>query len=356
MDHKRRELIQRAAALGIAATALPFAQEAYAKDTLTVLEQGPPPFDAIKKMAAKWDKTDITWSLHVGGMAASLAKVKAVWPNFLYDVADLYSPVFTAFIREGFAETITLADVPNLKDVPERFLAKDDKGNIKNVPFSMDGSYFAVRTDRCPIEIKTIEDLLNPRLKGQIAWPVPTNYSNIPMVLLSLARGGNEFKMDPGFKFMEELAKSGNIGHLVAANTEMMNSISTGECSIVYATNGGLTSLAKRLPIKPLTKVDSSMKAAMFVVGWMVLANAKHKKSAMEFVNFLSSKENSELYHREIAQVPCNPAVKASADAAPIAFTPQEFDKFAYIPDWAYVSTQIDSWVKRFERDIAPKI
>src|SRR5438067_402237 len=84
--------------------------------------------------------------------------------------------------------SITLADVPNLVDVPERFITKDDKGNIKNVPRSVNGGFFAVRTDTCPIEIKTIEDLLNPRLKGQISWPVPTAYSNMATVTLALAR------------------------------------------------------------------------------------------------------------------------------------------------------------------------
>ncbi|MGY3573087.1 extracellular solute-binding protein [Bradyrhizobium sp. USDA 4504] len=214
MELKRREFLQGAAALGVAATSLPLASEAHAKEQLTVYEFASPNIDGSKQVAAKWDKADINWDLSSGGGAALLGKIKATWPNTPYDLVDNWSLVVKSMIKEGWAETITMADVPNLADVPERFLTKDDNGNIKSIPVSVDGGFFAVRTDRCPIEVKTIEDLLNPKLTGQICWPTATDYASAPLVMLALARGGNEFNLDPGWKFLEELAKSGNIGRV----------------------------------------------------------------------------------------------------------------------------------------------
>ncbi|MDE5458803.1 extracellular solute-binding protein [Bradyrhizobium sp. CSA112] len=356
MELKRREFLQGVGALGVAATSLPLVPKAHAKEQLTAYEFGPPWVNASKKVAAKWDKADITWELSSGGGATLLAKIKATWPNSPYDLVNNWSPVFKAMIKEGWAETVTLADVPNLADVPERLLTRDDKGNIKNIPREVDGGFFAVRADRCPIEIKTIEDLLNPKLKGQICWPTATNFTCAPLVMLALARGGNEFNLDPGWKFLEELAKSGNIGRVFKGVSEATNSLSTGETSIVYAANGALSALAKRMPMKALTKSDPSLKAILYTQGWVVMANSKKKKAAMEFANFTVSKENCELFFQDVSSIPANQKVKPNEDTAAIHFTEQEFNKFAYLPDYGYMSTQLDSWVKKFEQDITPKI
>jgi putative spermidine/putrescine transport system substrate-binding protein len=353
MEITRRHFIGSMAALGVGAASLPFA--AYAKDSLTVVEWGPPHIDASKKVAAKWDKADITWELQGGG-AQSLAKIKATWPNTPYDLVDNWSAVYYTLIKEGWAETVTLADVPNLADVPERFLSKDDKGNIKCIPRSVAASFFMVRTDRCPIEIKTIDDLLNPRLKGLIVWPSPTLNTNIQTVVLALARGGNEFNMEPGWKFLEELARSGNIGRTSQSSSDTINSITTGENCIAFSAQGMLKSIASRVPMKPLIKVDPSLKAAHYVEGWVVMSNSKKKQAAMEFANFTVSKENSELFNQDVGNVPASSKAKAAPSVADLQFTPQELEKFAYVPDWGYMSTQADGWLKRFERDIAPKI
>ncbi|MGY3573086.1 hypothetical protein [Bradyrhizobium sp. USDA 4504] len=102
--------------------------------------------------------------------------------------------------------------------------------------------------------------------------------------------------------------------------------------------------------------MDPSLKALLYVEGWVVMANSRNKKAAIEYANSSVSKANSELYHQYVRNVPANQNVTPSADAAAIQFTSQEFDKFAYLPDWGYMSTQLDNWVKKFERDITPKI
>jgi len=353
MGLKRREVLQGAAALGLSSI---LSSEVHAKEALTVLEFPKPYVDASKKLAEKWDKTDINWAIHVGGGAAILGKIKATWPNSPYDLIGEWSGVFPLMIKEGWLETITLADVPNLADVPDRFLAKDDKGNIKTIPRSVNGGFFAVRTDRCPIEIKTIEDLLNPKLKGQISWPPPTAYSNMATVTLALARGGNEFNLDPGWKFLEELAKSGNIGRVDQSSVQNQNAITTGEISVTYIGTDSLVALANKVPVKALTKVDPSLKAAQYVEGWVIMANSKNKRAAMEFVNFVVSQDNIEFFNEATGGAPANQKAKPSASAAPIHFTAQEQDKFAYLPDWAYMTTQLDAWAKKFEQDIVPKI
>lgn len=105
-----------------------------------------------------------------------------------------------------------MATVPNLADVPEHLITKDDKGNFVNVPRNINGNMWAYRPDKCPIEVKTVDDLLNPKLKGQINWPSAVMQSNLQVVLLALARGGNEYNMEPGWKFLGRSPGPGTSG------------------------------------------------------------------------------------------------------------------------------------------------
>ena len=214
----RRALVQTAGATTVVAAAsslaAPFVRRAHAADPLSVVDWGPPWIDNTKKIAAAWGKSEINWTLHSGGAASILPKIKAAWPNPPYDLVDNWSPVFLSMLREGWAETVTLDDCPNLKDVPEALITKDKDGNWKNIPRGSSGIFFTYVPENCPIEIKTIDDLLDPKLKGQILWPNPTLNTNLQVVALAKARGGDEFNMEPGWEFLTELAKSGNIGRV----------------------------------------------------------------------------------------------------------------------------------------------
>ena len=85
--------------------------------------------------------------------------------------------------------------------------------------------------------------------------------------------------------------------------------------------------------------------------------NTKKKNAAMEFVNFCVSRENSEFFHQNgIDSVPANSKARPGGNVAAIQFAPQELDKFVYVPDWAYMGTQLDAIVKRFEKDITPNL
>jgi putative spermidine/putrescine transport system substrate-binding protein len=37
-----------------------------------------------------------------------------------------------------------------------------------------------------------------------------------------------------------------------------------------------------------------------------------------------------------------------------LAFTPEEMDKYVYVPDFDVVLSQQDAWTKRWENEIAP--
>ena len=330
---------------------LPTVKSAYAAKTkLSIVEWGPPWIDATKKVAKKWDKVDFTWTLHSGGAASVLPKIKSSWPNPPYDLVDVWNPVFEAMIKEDWAETVTAADCPNLKDVPEDLITKDKNGNWKNIPRGMSGTYFCT-TQNCPIEVKTIDDLLSPKLKGQILWPNPTLNTNAQVINLAIAAGGDQYNLEPGWDMLKKIAKMGNIGRIAVTTSDLITSLETGETSVAYIDQGSASGI-KGAKIRPLTKVDESLKAFIFIEGWMVLKSSKKKKEAFEFANFTINKENSEIYCEAVGESPCNS--KAESAVTHLRFNPEELKKFVVIPDWSYLSTQLDSWNKKFEKEIVP--
>ena len=350
----RRAFIYGAAAASAAVSELVFTRSAAAKESLTVGEWGPPYIDGSKAAAAHQDLFEINWDLYSGGGATVLPKIKATWPNPTYDLVDNYTLVFYAMAKEGWAEPVTVQDVPNLAHVPEALIAKDSKGNWINIPRNVNGVFLAYRPDICPIEIRKIDDLLDPRLKGQINWPSTVMNSNVQVVILALARGGDEHNMEPGWKFLEELAKSGNIGRVYQTTSDIIASVTSGETSVSFGTQATLGAVARKVPLKPLTKVDPSLKTVLLVEGFVVLANSKKKKQAMDFANFMISPEGTELYLKSVDLAPANSLVKPPPGTEHLVFTADELKKYVYFPDFPYITTQLDGWVQRFEQNIQP--
>ncbi|WP_136622636.1 MULTISPECIES: ABC transporter substrate-binding protein [Mesorhizobium] len=337
------------AALAAAQLTAPFSSKARAAESLSVVEWGPPFIDHSKALAAEWGKASIDWTLHAGGAASILPKIKAAWPNPPYDVVDNWSPVFQSMIREDWAETVTLEDCPNLADVAKELIPKDANGNWKAVPRGSSGLFFTYVPDTCPIEIKSIEDLLNPKLKGQILWPNPTLGTNLQVVALAMARGGDQFNMEPGWQFLKELAKSGNIGRVSATTSDMITSLDTGETSVTFIDQGTFSAI-KGVKATPLTKTNKDLKTFLFVSGWAILKSSKNKKLAFDFANYMISKEASERYGKDVGEVPVNTKAKQTLEY--LHFSPEEIKEFVVVPDWDHLGKELDGWNKRWEQDI----
>ena len=348
---------QVAAATGLA-TFWPGAYDARAAmEELTIVEWGGPYVEGMKQLIERQGKYDVTWELHAGGSAAILSKIKAQWPDrVLYDLIAGWEVVYLGMVAEGWAEPITVEDVPNLVDLPDALVTKDKDGTRYAVPRNMAANYFGYREDTCPIEIKSVEDFLSPELKGQIAWPDPPYGANMQTVMLALARGGDEFNMEPGWQFLKEIAESGNIGRIIKTESDQINSLSTGECSITYAPAANLVQLAEKgLPMRHLHKeTGAGLKSVLVTEGWAVMKGSKNTKAAFDFLNYTIGREAQEWWSNHLGAPPVNRHAKPPEKIAFLKFSQEEVEEHGYLPDWDYVTQQVDGWVKRFEQEIVP--
>ena len=173
----RRQTLRGAAAAGavtILAGTPGSVRRAVAATAITAVEWGGDVVNAMKQIEAKQDKVQVNWVLHQGGSGAILPKIKATWPQAEYDYVAGWEGSFNGMVKEDWLVPVTVDLVPNLADIPQKIIVKNAKGEWMAVPRAVGGIYFAYRKDISPVELKSVEDLFDPRLKGTICWPGPT--------------------------------------------------------------------------------------------------------------------------------------------------------------------------------------
>lgn len=355
MTHSRRRFLKltlmTSAALGVGGLRDAGAQQ----KSIVAVEWGGAYKNAIDEINATQKAVDVTFELHAGGAAAILAKIKSTWPSTNYDVVAAWNPVFASMIGEDWVETVTPDEMPNLNDIPKALFMIDAAGALKAIPRSITAQHWGYRPDLCPFEITKMEDLLDDRLKGQILFPGPVMNTNMQMISIARALGGDEKNMEPAWDFVKELARKGNIGRVSTSDSDTFNSLASGETCVAFSATTSFGRVSEVAPVVNLTRMpaESGFKAAIVMEGWAILKGGRSAE-AKEWVNLMLSPENNESLNAAIGTVPVNMKSKASEKLAHITFTEEELPLHTFVPDWQHLSTQLNEWSQRWEQEIAP--
>ena len=224
------------------------------------------------------------------------------------------------------------------------FFQKNAKGELMSVPLSTAGAFWGYRTDLVDKPIESIEQLLEPRFKGKLCVPFPVNLTGLLMLTLAMQRGGNERNIEPGWQFLKELAERGQIGRVINNNSEFINAMSSGETSVAFFNIGAWTQVRKQFPVKIMSKIKDN-KGFLFNEGFAVIKQSDPKKvaAAKRLANHFATPEINEQYNWPLGEGPTNPKAKANPDIADVFYTPDELGQYAYIADFEYMSSQVDS-------------
>lgn len=353
--NRRAFLANTAIASAFAMTAGGVAGRAMAADKVTLagVEWGGDVVAAMRAIAEKMPGTTVNWTLFQGGAASILPTVKASWPKPSFDYIAGWEGSFQTMIQEDWLEKVSVESVPNLADIPTKVIMKNAAGDFLAVPRAVGGIYFGYRKDTSPVEIKSLDDLFSPKLKGQICWPGTTQCMMLQIVALSLHNGGSEHNMEPGWKAMKELAKTGNIARVANTDVEFVNSLSSGETTVGCFAEPGWSGVAKNFKVEALTK-QAGVPAFLYQSGFAVLKNRPNLKETLAFINHAISPEMSAVYAEIAGEAPLNVKTNVPEKLKHLAFTSEEMEKFVHIPDFTVVLSQQDAWAKRWEDEIAP--
>ncbi|MFG1359387.1 extracellular solute-binding protein [Xanthobacter pseudotagetidis] len=361
MSLSRRDFTRAAlAGTGLAATGvstLGLLTPAQAAERLLVVQWGANWIEVSKQILAEFQKTNdtqVAWELHSGGSAAVVAKIKAVWPRTQYNVLSVWDPVFRAMIAEDWLLPIDESIVTNLKTIPDQYIQKNAMGEKMTVPLSTAGAFWGYREDLLPGGFSSLEDLLKPEFKGKLCVPYPINLTGLLIVSAAIQRGGNEKNPEPGWDFIKELASKGQIGEICTSNSEYINAMATGRYSVGFWNNGGWFATAKNFPVKLKNRMPDN-KGFLYNEGFCVLKGSP-AKAAFEFANFFADPKMNEIYNMPLGSGPTQPSAKANPMIADWYYAPEELPKYAYFADFAYLSSVMNEWNARWEREIVPLV
>jgi putative spermidine/putrescine transport system substrate-binding protein len=322
---------------------------------VTVIDWGGNYIENIKAISGKLTGFDVTYDVHAGDATATLTKIKTTWPKSDYDVVAGYDAVFSSMIAEGWVETFTLDEIPNAKDVPSKLFMKDAAGNLKAIPRSIMGLHWGYMKETCPFPITNIRDLLDPRLKGLVLFQPPQSSANMQMISIAYALGGSEKDLESAWAFVKQLAEMGNIGRVSLSDADTFTSLTTGETAVTFQTSSGFQRAETVTPVERLARMpeDSGFKTGIAMEGWIIVQTDK-AAVGKAWINDMLSPENNEAFCTAVGSIPANSKAKVSEAQKYLAFTEEEYAKYVFPMDWAYVGQHLDEWTQRWEKEIAP--
>lgn len=147
------------------------------------------------------------------------------------------------------------------------------------------------------IPIEGYEDLLNPALKGKIAFADPSksssSYEHLVNMLYSMGKGNPE----AGWDYVEQLCRNLD-GKLLSGSSAVYKGVADGEYTVgLTFEEGGARYVADGAPVKLVYMKEGVISKPD---GIYIIKNAKHMENAKKFIDFITSKEAQTLITQQL--------------------------------------------------------
>jgi putative spermidine/putrescine transport system substrate-binding protein len=345
IDHSRRQVVQglaagSALALGgalpaarasgsIAATTYPGAWETAHRQHLV------PAFTAATKASV-----NLVASLAVD----TVSRVVASKNNPPFDAVILDEGPFLNALQHDIFEKIPTDKVPNLKDIPPRFI--DPRG--LGVFASAQVFGIAYNTEKIKTPPRSWNDLLKPEFKGRVGLVgLGSTLGSAWMVELAKLRGGSEENLEPGFDFLKAVLP--NVGAVAANPGALATLFQQGQIDVSVHYNNNVGDLqARGVPIA-LARPDTGW--SLVLAAFCIIKNTQNVDLAAAYVNAAISPEvQSKMAEAPFFVAPTSGRATLSAGVRQYG-TLSDMEKFNRV-DWAKLNPRRQAMIERFNREI----
>ena len=242
----------------------------------------PHPLVFIEPIVKKFEAvTGIQTEVVAAGTGELLKRVEAEAANPLTDV--MWGGTLSVLEpSKKFFETYQSPEAASFVDE-----AKDPDGKITG--FTLVPSVLMVNTKLIGnIKVEGYQDLLNPALKGKIAFADPSksssSFEHVVNMLYAMGKGDPE----KGWAFVQELAKNLD-GKLLSGSSAVYKGVADGEYTVgLTFEEGAATYVKSKAPVKIVYMNEGVISKAD---GTAIVKGAKNLENAKKFVDFVSSKE-----------------------------------------------------------------
>ena len=206
-----------------------------------------------------------------------------------YDVLDLESSYVSSFVQADLLSPLDYSLIENMKNVDPAFHeagqgAPGDEDFVYSLPLS--GPFYTgviVNKQTCPVEIETLKDLTNPKLKGQLC-SVNSTISLYAGALYALGYSVNSTD-DQELAEAQALLKKikPNIQSFVGSSA--LSQLEAGDCSAAYCWDYDVLCADSEKYWDQFELIPGT--ALGYTQNWAIAKSSSNQALANEFINFL---------------------------------------------------------------------
>ncbi len=294
-------------------------------------------FESVKSDVEKATGTQIEFVTQGSG-AAGLTRLEAQKANPQVDLWMAPLGVATTALRAGIIEPVTATEVPNMKHIPEALIFPAGPA----IWMSPRGIFY--RVDKTPFEIRTWEDLWDPRLKGLVTVSIQQDKGAF-LIISAMLNGGSEKDIGKGFEKVKALKP--NLGAIYKGDAESLKFVESGEVAVsgwgilgvIYNHLGPGSKYRFVMPKKPQFLSTNLI---------TLVKGRPNKAESLKVMNALLEAPNLERVVEFLGSIPSNRNSRAPSKIRDVV--PPLGD--IVNPDWEYVDAHYGEWVERWNREI----
>lgn len=263
------------------------------------------------------------------------------------DVIELSQAMTAKGIEEGLFEDIDLSKIENAGDMITAAKTMADAG--QGVAYTINSIGIMYNPEAVDFEIKSFDDLWDPRLEGMVSIPEITTTFGPAMVYMASDHAGVDIKSDNGEAAFNALAElKPNLVKTYTKASDLINMFTSGEVAVAIVGDFGVPTIQAANP--DLVYVTPDITYANFNT-ISITKNCKNKELAYAYLNYRLSPELQTKTGKALNEAPTNSKVE---------FTEEESKNMTYgekaanakVLDYSFVNPQLNSWIDQWNRII----
>jgi putative spermidine/putrescine transport system substrate-binding protein len=275
----------------------------------------------------------------------TVSKIVAAKANPPYDAIILDEGPFVAAIAHDIFEPLPAERLPNLKDLPKKFI--DPRGLGAFCSAQIIG--LAYNTEKFKTPPASWNDLLKPEYKGRVGLSsMASTLTSAWMVEIARVNGGSEENLEPAFSYLKKLLP--NVAAVAASPGALATLFQQGQIDVAPHYNNNVGDMqGKGVPIA-LTRPDT---------GWLVIRSTmhivKHTKNAdlaAAYINAaLSPEVQQKMGDKPYLLAPTSTKVPYSTALQQYAKDAAALETYHGV-DWVTLNPRRPEYIDRFNREV----
>jgi putative spermidine/putrescine transport system substrate-binding protein len=273
-----------------------------------------------------------------------VARITAARSNPPFDAVLNDEGPFLATLEQDLFDTLDKAKLPNLKNIPPKFIDASGKG----VYISAQIIGLAYNPEKIKTPPKSWDDLLRPEFKGRVGITGPGSSLGVAWLAeTAKLHGGSEANLDPAFEQLKKLLP--NVGAVAANPGQLTTLFQQGQIDISFSyLNLVMPLKARGVPIA-LAKPETGW--VLLRNGLQVVKNTKSPDLAHAFINtYLSDEVQTGMASAPYYLAPTNRGVAFTGELAALGRSMDDLEQ-SVITDWAKINPQRSAMIERFNRE-----